>query len=185
MMNSKSLLDNLSNKRNLILFYDYGSLNCALELFKNVKFKNNNILYSQKKFNKKEKTNIQKTLNVKFYYNKFIIYFIAVFGKSNIIIFQSSKVRIIEKIISKFSKKYFVIQDYINDFKFNKNAIYITPFSYDNKISKKFNIITIKGIRPTINLKNTHKKLNNSLLVIGAPNLLNGVNITFLKFIDH
>ena len=182
-MNLKNLQHKLSNNKNLILFYDYGSLNCALQLFKNFSFKQKNILFSQSKFDQKDVINIERNLNGKLEYNIYTFYFLALFGKSNLLILQSSKVRIIEKILSKFFNKYYVIQDYINDFKFGKNAIYISPFNYDKDTYLKFNIVTIKDMRPHINLNNPFKKLKASLLIIGAPNLIANNNNNFLKYV--
>jgi len=96
------------------------------------------------------------------------------FSKKNVVfILQSSRVSFIEKLIVKLCRKVYVVQDFKDDYKFGSNVNYVTAFdSIPNTDFLFTNIHILNSLRPKISNDEKNGSLSDSLLVIGAKNLL-------------
>ncbi len=179
-MNLKNLEKCLSINQNIIIFRDYGSINCAEVLFKKIKNKKKNILFTHNILRLNEKKIIEKKLSGYIIRNNFLFFYYLLFKKKNIIILQSSNVIKYEKFIKFFFQNYFVIQDYIGDFKYGSKPIYLTSFTYDEKQTIQ-KTITLPYMRPQVIDKKKYILDEKSLLILGARNLITKKNNTFLS----
>lgn len=103
--------------------------------------------------------------------------------RKTVVILQSSKKSLLERLIARLHKKTYVLQDFRNDYKFGAGVSYLTAFeAVPSNRYERTQIYLIDDLRPALASRNNTKINDLSLLVIGARGLLDlESNLDYLR----
>jgi len=166
----KNFCGKFANKEIVLIANDIGPLRC-FESIVNYFPQKSFFMYFQ---NESLKKYLTSSTIIYHRVNLALLIFRVCFRKKNVVfILQSSHASLIEKLIVKLCRKVYVVQDFKDDYKFGSSVNYVTAFdSIPNTNFLLTDIHILNLLRPKISDDKKNGSLSNSLLVIGAKNLL-------------